>query len=85
MEILKRTLLGAIATLATMASPAFSADPVKIGMITTLSGGGSSLGRDIRDGFKLAVDMRGGIMQHKVPSRLLLFVLHKKFKVNITR
>ena len=34
MEILKRTLLGAIATLATMASPAFSADPVKIGMIT---------------------------------------------------
>ena len=60
MEILKKTLLGAIATLATMASPAFSADPVKIGMITTLSGGGSSLGRDIRDGFKLAVDMRGG-------------------------
>ena len=30
-------------------------DKVKIGMITTLSGGGSGLGIDIRDGFALAV------------------------------
>ena len=29
-------------------------DPVKIGMITTLSGAGGYLGQDIRDGFKLA-------------------------------
>ena len=29
----------------------------KIGMITTLSGGGSSLGKDVRDGFKLALKM----------------------------
>ncbi len=34
--------------------------PVKIGMITTLSGGGASLGIDTRDGFNLAVKMRGG-------------------------
>lgn len=34
--------------------------PVKIGMITTLSGGGASLGIDIRDGFDLAVKMRDG-------------------------
>src|SRR3546814_6814393 len=31
------------------------ADPVKIGMITTLSGGGAGLGVDMRDGFMLAV------------------------------
>ncbi len=31
------------------------ADKVKVGMITTLSGGGSGLGIDIRDGFALAV------------------------------
>lgn len=29
----------------------------KIGMITTLSGGGSSLGIDVRDGFKLALEL----------------------------
>jgi branched-chain amino acid transport system substrate-binding protein len=35
---------------------------VKIGMITTLSGGGSSLGIDIRDGFLLAVEEEGGTL-----------------------
>ncbi len=34
---------------------ALSAAPVKVGMITTLTGGGASLGIDIRDGFMLAV------------------------------
>ncbi len=29
----------------------------KVGMITTLSGGGSSLGVDVRDGFKLALEL----------------------------
>ena len=28
---------------------------IKVGMITTLSGGGSGLGIDVRDGFMLAV------------------------------
>jgi branched-chain amino acid transport system substrate-binding protein len=32
------------------------AEPVKIGMITTLSGGGSGLGIDVRDGFMLALE-----------------------------
>jgi branched-chain amino acid transport system substrate-binding protein len=36
------------------------AGPVKIGMITTLSGGGSALGIAVRDGFKLAIDQEGG-------------------------
>ncbi|PVB61911.1 ABC transporter substrate-binding protein, partial [Labrenzia sp. 011] len=35
------------------------ADPVKVGMITTLSGGGAGLGIDVRDGFLLAVKQSG--------------------------
>jgi len=49
----KLTHLVAAATLA-LAGTA-GADPVKLGMITTLSGGGASLGIDTRDGFMLAV------------------------------
>ncbi|SMF24082.1 amino acid/amide ABC transporter substrate-binding protein, HAAT family [Tistlia consotensis] len=60
---LRMTALAA-ATLAALplvaGAPAKAADPVRIGMITTLSGGGSGLGIDIRDGFKLAVDEEGG-------------------------
>jgi len=37
-----------------------SAEPVKIGMITTLSTKAAYLGEDIRDGFQLAVDQEGG-------------------------
>ncbi len=35
------------------------AEPVKIGMITTLSGGGAGLGIDVRDGFLLAIKQSG--------------------------
>ncbi|MFZ1726696.1 MAG: ABC transporter substrate-binding protein [Albidovulum sp.] len=35
------------------------AGPVKVGMITTLSGGGAGLGIDVRDGFLLAVKQSG--------------------------
>ncbi len=35
------------------------AEPVKVGMITTLSGGGASLGIDARDGFMLAIKQSG--------------------------
>ncbi len=35
------------------------AEPVKVGMITTLSGGGASLGIDTRDGFLLAIKQSG--------------------------
>ena len=41
------------------ASVTASADGLKVGMITTLSGGGSALGVDVRDGFMLAVDQSG--------------------------
>lgn len=39
---------------------ALAAEPVKIGMVTTLSTKAGYLGEDIRDGFKLAMEMEGG-------------------------
>ncbi|PCI02954.1 MAG: ABC transporter substrate-binding protein [Hyphomicrobiales bacterium] len=42
------------------ASGAVQAEPVKIGMITTLSTGAGYLGEDVRDGFLLAVKEEGG-------------------------
>lgn len=51
----KLLLAGAAALIA--ASPALA--EVKIGMITTLSGGGSHLGIDVRDGFLLAMKQAG--------------------------
>ena len=59
---MKRRILGLAAAAALMSAPAQAADPVKIGMITTLSGGGSALGIDIRDGFQLAIDQEGGTL-----------------------
>ena len=53
-------ILAAAAMTALLSAPAGAAEPVKIGMITTLSGGGSSLGIDIRDGFELAIKQAGG-------------------------
>ncbi len=41
-------------------SAAVAADPVKIGMITTLSTKAGYLGEEIRDGFRLAMDSQGG-------------------------
>ncbi len=41
------------------ASVTASADGLKVSMITTLSGGGSALGVDVRDGFMLALDHSG--------------------------
>ena len=48
----------ALAAMAIGASAA-SAGPVKVGMITTLSGGGAGLGTAVRDGFMLAVKLSG--------------------------
>lgn len=46
------------ASIAAMAT-ATQADSLKVGMITTLSGGGAGLGIDVRDGFMLAVAQSG--------------------------
>jgi len=43
-------------------APALSADPVKIGVVTTLSTPGGYLGEDMRDGFQLAIDLEGGTL-----------------------
>ncbi|MFU0505437.1 ABC transporter substrate-binding protein [Pseudaminobacter sp. NGMCC 1.201702] len=54
-KILAASLLG----LSLATSGAAFAEPVKIGMITTLSGGGAGLGIDARDGFMLALKNAG--------------------------
>ncbi|WP_108483638.1 ABC transporter substrate-binding protein [Oceaniglobus ichthyenteri] len=46
------------AAIAALSTAAY-AEPVKVGMITTLSGGGAGLGLDVRDGFLLAVKQSG--------------------------
>lgn len=57
---MNKMLLGLTTALALIASAAVSsAEPVKVGMITTLSGGGASLGIDVRDGFQLAIKQSG--------------------------
>ena len=51
-----KKLISMFALSAVIALPTFADDhKVKVGMITTLSGGGSGLGIDVRDGFLLAL------------------------------
>ena len=49
----------AIASALALTAGAAMAEPVKVGMITTLSGGGAGLGVAIRDGFMLAIKQSG--------------------------
>ena len=57
---MNKLLLGLTTAVSLVASAAVSsAEPVKVGMITTLSGGGASLGIDVRDGFQLAIKQSG--------------------------
>ena len=55
-----RSLLFGIALAGLAASAVCAQQPVKIGLITTLSGPAGYLGADIRDGFLLAAEMEGG-------------------------
>ncbi|WP_367717015.1 ABC transporter substrate-binding protein [Nitratireductor sp. GISD-1A_MAKvit] len=56
---MKKLLAASLLALsASVAGNAF-AEPIKIGMITTLSGGGAGLGIDARDGFMLAIEQSG--------------------------
>jgi branched-chain amino acid transport system substrate-binding protein len=54
------SIVGALAAVLLGATAAAAQEPLKIGMITTLSGPGGYLGQDIRDAFNLAVKMQGG-------------------------
>lgn len=56
----KMGLAAASLALMGIAATAAYAEPVKIGMITTLSTGAGYLGEDVRDGFLLAVTEEGG-------------------------
>ncbi|WP_147127609.1 ABC transporter substrate-binding protein [Shimia ponticola] len=53
---MKRFLMAAAAT--ALGASSAAAD-IKVGMITTLSGGGAGLGIDVRDGFMLAISQSG--------------------------
>jgi len=64
-------LTAALAALCSAGVTSFAAEPVKIGMVTTLSTKAGYLGEDIRDGFKLAIDMEQGMLGG-VPVELLV-------------
>ena len=50
-----RLRLVVLAMAVTLAAQAHGADKIKVGMLTTLSGPGSPLGVEVRDGFSLAL------------------------------
>ena len=56
---MKKILASSIFGLSMALSSVVMAEPVKIGVITTLSGGGAGLGVDVRDAFVLAVKQSG--------------------------
>jgi branched-chain amino acid transport system substrate-binding protein len=56
---MKFNSLVTLASAAVLSAGMAAAEPVKVGMITTLSGGGAGLGIAIRDGFMLAVKQSG--------------------------
>ena len=67
----KRFLMMLCAVALMAAVPVQAMEPVKIGMITTLSTKAGYLGEEIRDGFQLAVDQEGGKLGG-VPVELLV-------------
>ncbi len=66
----RRQLLATIAMAAALGfSPAFAADPIKIGVSGPFTGGSSSMGVSMRDGVKLAADeinKAGGVMGRQI-------------------
>ena len=54
-----KKILSAAALLLSAGIATAVAEPVKIGMITTLTGGGAGLGLDVRDAFQLAINKSG--------------------------
>jgi len=57
---MKRALLALVMAGFLLGGAAHAVEPVKIGMITTLSTKAGYLGEEVRDGFKLAIDQEGG-------------------------
>jgi len=59
MRIAKSISSAALAAALALGAASAQAEGVKVGMITTLSGGGAGLGIDVRDGFMLAIKQAG--------------------------
>ena len=57
---IKKLISASVVALGAAAVSAAAQAEIKIGLITTLSGGGAALGQDQRDGFMLAVEQNGG-------------------------
>ncbi|MFT5598486.1 MAG: branched-chain amino acid transport system substrate-binding protein [Urechidicola sp.] len=60
---MKKSIMGIAVSAVLTVATAVNAAPVKVGMITTLSGGGSHLGIDVRDGFLLATELANSDME----------------------
>jgi len=60
MHVFRRSLIALSLGLACASGFAQNDAPVKVGLLSTLSGPGAGLGVDIRDGFQLAVKLSGG-------------------------
>jgi len=59
MKLAKSISTAALAAALALGAASAQAEGVKVGMITTLSGGGAGLGIDVRDGFMLAIKQAG--------------------------
>jgi branched-chain amino acid transport system substrate-binding protein len=68
---MKKIAIGLICVGMMLSTLSYAAEPVKIGMITTLSTKAGYLGEDIRDGFKLAIAQEDGKLGG-VPVELLV-------------
>lgn len=70
-KIMKKLVVGLCSLAVLLSTLSYGAEPVKIGMITTLSTKAGYLGEDIRDGFKLAIAEEDGKLGG-VPVELLV-------------
>jgi branched-chain amino acid transport system substrate-binding protein len=68
---MKKLTMGLLGVGMMLSTLCYGAEPIKIGMITTLSTKAGYLGEDIRDGFKLAIDQQNGKLGG-VPVELLV-------------
>jgi branched-chain amino acid transport system substrate-binding protein len=68
---MKKVMLGLMLAALFLSGPSIAMEPVKIGMITTLSTKAGYLGEEVRDGFRLAIEQEGGQLGG-VPVELLV-------------